>query len=89
MKRFGAIVAVILLVSLYLTTLVCAIIGNDFAMSMLKASIFGTIFIPVLLYTYLFILKAFNPSSKMEDDEENKDTENHEDHVETDENENP
>lgn len=60
MKRAGAIIAIILLVGLYVTTLICALIGNDFATNMLKASVFGTIFIPVLLYCYMFLFKAFN-----------------------------
>jgi hypothetical protein len=52
--------------------LVCAIIGSDFALSMLKASIFGTIFIPVILYVYLFLFRAFNKNSKIKIEDEDK-----------------
>lgn len=60
MKRVGALIVVFLLISLYVTTLVCAVIGSDFAVSMLQASIFGTIFLPVILYVYLYLFKVFN-----------------------------
>lgn len=69
MKRFGAIVAIFLLISLYLTTLICALIGTEFAISMLQASVFGTIFIPVILYIYLFVFRALTPKAPEEKDE--------------------
>ncbi|MDD6570876.1 MAG: hypothetical protein PUF12_00680 [Thermoflexaceae bacterium] len=71
MKRIGAIIAILLLIGLYVTTLICAFIGTEFANSMLMASIFGTIFIPVLLYTYLFLIKAFNKDKASDKDESN------------------
>lgn len=73
MKRIGAIIAIFLLIGLYVTTLICALIGNEFANSMLMASIFGTIFIPVILYTYLFLFKAFNKGSNMDLDADQDD----------------
>lgn len=60
MKRAGSLIVIFLLISLYITTLVCAIIGSDFAISMLQASVFGTIFLPVILYAYLYLFKIFN-----------------------------
>ena len=63
MKRAGALIVIFILISLYITTLVCAIIGSDFAHSMLQASIFGTIFLPVILYAYLYLFKVFNKPS--------------------------
>lgn len=65
MKRVGAIIAIFLLISLYATTLICALIGSEFATSMLQASVFGTIFIPVLLYVYLYLFKFFNKNSEI------------------------
>ena len=78
MKRVAALLGVFLLLSLYVTTLVCAIIGSEFALSMLKASICGTIFIPVILYAYLFLFKAFNKNSpiKIEEDTADNETDN-------------
>ena len=72
MKRAGALIVVFLLISLYITTLVCALIGNEFATSMLQASIFGTIFLPVILYAYLYLFKVFNKTSKNNDDNDEK-----------------
>ena len=68
MKRAGALIVVFLLVSLYITTLICAVIGSDFANSMLQASVFGTIFLPVILYAYLYLFKVFNKQNGPNDD---------------------
>lgn len=69
MKRAGALIVVFLLISLYMTTLICAFIGSDFANSMLQASIFGTIFLPVILYAYLYLFKIFNKQPEQHNDE--------------------
>lgn len=66
MKRVGALISVFLLISLYVTTLICALVGSEFANSMLQASVFGTIFIPVILYAYLFLFKVFNKNTEDE-----------------------
>lgn len=60
LKRFGALVCAVLLVVLYLTTLILALMGSEQMMNMLKASIFLTFFIPVMLYTYIFIYKLIH-----------------------------
>lgn len=66
MKRVGAIIVIFLLVSMYITTLICAIIGTPNAMSMLTASIFSTIFLPVLLYAYMVLFKFFNKTDDLD-----------------------
>ena len=53
-KQILAIIGIILLVVLYLSTLVCAITGT---MKMFKASIFATFVIPVLIWAYTFLYK--------------------------------
>lgn len=74
MKRVGAIIAIFLLVSMYITALVCALIGSEFATSMLQASVFCTIFIPVLLYAYLFLTKAIHKDNDfLTEEDDNKD----------------
>lgn len=60
LKRFGAIVGIILLAGLYLITLILAIIGSDEMMNMLKASVFLTFFIPVMLYAFILMNKFFH-----------------------------
>ncbi len=56
-KRIMAIIGIILLVSLYLITLICAITDNSNSMSMFAASVFATVVIPVLIWAYTFIYR--------------------------------
>lgn len=60
LKRFGAIVGIILLAGLYITTLILALIGSDEMINMLKASVFLTFFIPVMLYAFILMNKFFH-----------------------------
>lgn len=57
MKRIFAILGVVILVALYVSTLVFALIGSPFAMECLKVSIGFTIVIPVLLWIYIAMFK--------------------------------
>ena len=52
-KRILALVLVVLLVLLYLSTLVFALLDAPVFTSLLKASIAATILLPVLLYGFL------------------------------------
>lgn len=56
-KSIFAIIGIILLVAMYVVTLVCAIIKTPFATSMLMASLYCTIVIPVFIYGVLLITK--------------------------------
>lgn len=51
-KRFLALLGVILLATLYLSTLFFAIFDSPNTMWLFKASIAATILLPVLLYAY-------------------------------------
>jgi len=55
-KRILAMVGVILLAVLYLSTLVFALLGQAF-MNWLMAAIVATIIVPVLIWAYGFIYK--------------------------------
>lgn len=57
LKQIFAIILVIFLAGLYVSTLVFALIGSDQAMDWLKASIYATIVLPVLLWAYSFIYR--------------------------------
>ena len=59
-KRIAAIIGIILLVALYLSTLICSFIHTELGRTLLMASVAGTIFIPVILYVYLFILRKID-----------------------------
>ena len=60
-KRILALVLVVLLVLLYLSTLVFALLDAPVFTSLLKASIAATILLPVLLYGFLLFHR---PSKK-------------------------
>lgn len=60
LKKFFAILAVVLLVGLYGSTLVFALSDSPNAAYLFKASIFCTVIIPVMLYGYLIIYRIFN-----------------------------
>lgn len=56
-KQILAIIGVVLLVGLYVSTLACALFGGDNFMDLLMASIYATVVIPVLIWAYTFIYK--------------------------------
>ena len=63
MKRILAILGVILLAGLYVSTLIFAFIGSELAFTLLKASILLTIIVPGLLYAMILVynyLKKIN-----------------------------
>lgn len=57
-KRILALTGVILLVLLYTSTLIFALIDSPWAMTCLKASVGATILLPVLLYGYQLIYRV-------------------------------
>lgn len=66
MKRIFALIGAVILVSLYITTLVCAIINSPASIQLFKASIAMTILIPVLIFGYRLVyrvLKSYFPAS--------------------------
>lgn len=69
-KRIMALVLAIFLFSLYGLTLIVSIVGGSNQDSMLKACIYSTVVIPILLWTYNLIyrvLKRDSPSNLEED----------------------
>lgn len=67
--RIMAIIGVILLLSLYISSLVFALISHPLATLLLKLSFIGTIVIPVMLYVCLMFHKAFTRKNNDNDDE--------------------
>ncbi len=75
-KRFNALLAIIIIVLLYLTTLILAILNNEYTQKFFFASLFASVFIPVMLYLIMWIAKVFrsyNPHLNDAADVENKD----------------
>lgn len=62
-KRILAMIGVILLIGLYLSTLICALFAKENLMTLLMASIYATVIIPVLLWAYSFIYKLIKKDS--------------------------
>lgn len=67
-RQILAIIGIILLVGMYVSTIICALSANENFMSMLMASLYASFIIPVLIWTYTFIYKLFN-----KDDDSNSD----------------
>ena len=57
-KRFFALTGAILLILLYVSTLIFALIEHPAAIGLLKASVACTILLPVLLYAYALVYRA-------------------------------
>lgn len=64
LKRIMAIVGIAVLLSLYIITLVAAIMAKPYAHSFFVASIFCSFVVPVLIYAFLLIGKAFGIKEK-------------------------
>ena len=67
-KRFLALLGVILLDLLYLSTLIFALMDSELATGLFKVSVAGTILIPILLYGILLFYRLLN----QDDSDENE-----------------
>ena len=68
-KQILALIGVILLAALYITTLILAITDNSGTMNMFFASVVATIIIPVLIWAYTLIYRLSR--GKKDSDEKN------------------
>lgn len=55
--RILALIGVVFLVGLYISTLIFALIDSVYAQNLLNASIAATIILPVLLYAYILVYR--------------------------------
>ena len=72
-RRVLAWIGIAILILMYLSNLILALIGSDFAREMLKVSAVSTIAIPIILYGFLMVMKATGGDQKVdivEDEEE-------------------
>lgn len=63
-KRGIALAAVIILLLLYASTIVFALIDSPLAQSLLLTSLFCTVVVPAVLYGYFVIVKAMKGKEK-------------------------
>ena len=61
-KRILAIVAIVLLVGMYMTSLVLAIIHSPAALNFLKISLGATLLVPIIIYFIMMFLKLSTPN---------------------------
>ena len=65
-KRLYALLGAILLVLLYLSTLIFALMDSELATGMFKVSVAGTIIIPILLYGILLFYRLSGKDDSVE-----------------------
>ena len=56
-KRIMAIIGIIILVGLYITTLLLAIFGNEHTNSWFMACIAATVIVPIMMWVYSWLYK--------------------------------
>lgn len=62
-KQILALIGVVILIGLYVSTLVCALSSSENFMNMLMASIYATVIVPVLIWAYTFIYRLVRKDS--------------------------
>ena len=67
LKRILAILGILVLAGMYLASLIFAIIDHPLKTSLLSASLYATIVIPVLLYVFLFVAKLLRGDPDKQD----------------------
>ena len=70
LKRITALIGIIVLLGLYISTVVLACIGSDTALRLLRAAIYATIVLPVLLWAYSMIYRLLKRNYSPEAREE-------------------
>lgn len=63
-KQILAILGIIVLVGLYVSTIICALSASDNFMNMLMTSIYASVIIPILIWAYSFIYKLIKKDSE-------------------------
>ena len=66
-KRVLAVIAVILLVSMYVITFISSIIDSPNADSLFKASLYATFVVPVFIYAVMLVYRLVKKKSDDQD----------------------
>lgn len=64
-KQIAAIIAIIIILSLYIVTLVLAIMNNSYTHKFFYASLYATFFVPLILYVFIWlanVFRSYNPN---------------------------
>lgn len=71
-KQIFAIITIILLLSLYIITFICAITDNTGTMQIFFTSVVATILIPVLIWAYTFIYRLIKGNKNNDEKKDEK-----------------
>ena len=74
-QRILAIIGIAALVLLYIITLICAIFNFDGAGRMFKVSLFATIFIPIILWLYIWMYGNMPATKAIKDQKQKEEAE--------------
>ena len=66
-KRILAIAGIVLLLGMYITSFVLALIHSPFALKLLKLSLGASLIIPIMLYFVLMFFKLSKPNLEPEE----------------------
>ncbi|MBR1743190.1 MAG: hypothetical protein IJ733_15240 [Lachnospiraceae bacterium] len=72
LKRILAWIAVVILVGLYITTVVMAILVTPNTVHMFRTSVMATIMVPIMMYVVLFLYRLIHPEDTEDSFEKNK-----------------
>lgn len=76
-KRIASITGVVLIASMYLISLICAIFASEKAPGLFLASVFCSVVIPIMIYGFIVIYKLVHKNDVENFDEtKNSDTSN-------------
>lgn len=63
-KRICCLILVMIIIGLYITTLVLAIMGNSVSNELFMASLYATVIFPVCLYIFTWLSKLFGEGNE-------------------------
>lgn len=66
LKQIGAIAVIAIILLLYITTFVLSLMNNSYTDTFFNASLFATVFFPIMIYLINWIAKVFksyNPNN--------------------------
>lgn len=69
LKQILAWIAIIFLVGMYVLTLVCSLLDSSLAQQMFRASLFCTVFIPVISWVFIMTVNLVKGSGEKEKEE--------------------
>lgn len=72
MKRIGAIIGIILILSLFLLLIISAVIAKENNSGLFMAALFSIIAIPIMIYGYIAVYKYVHRNDPKADDENPK-----------------